>query len=414
MQKVHTAMSNRARWIILLSLYFTQGLPFGFFTTALPVLMRQDGASLKKIGLSGLLFLPWALKWVWAPWVDRYGSARFGHRRVWIVSLQMATIMVALCLAGVDQSLYWLKIGIVLTAMLAATQDVPTDALALRLLPPDVRGLGNTVQVGGYRLGMVVGGSVLVLLLDSLGWAMAFIAMAGFLALALLPILAFDEPRYFPHRSVSETGSAAADLWQRLRLPGMLPLMLGLMAYKFGDAMASQMVKPYLVDSRWTLPEIALWSATLGSLGGLLGAVLGGIVSDAWGRKRALWVCGLAQTAAVALYAVHAMLWPDNPLMLRAAVLLEHLLGGMATVSLFALMMDASDPDFGATDYALQACAVVVATGVAGGVAGTIADAYGFAWMFGVSSILSLLGCVGLLWGLGRGLAPKSLFSRYR
>ena len=417
-------MSRSFKWGLLLSLYFSQGLPYGFFTQALPVLLREDGVSLSRIGLSGLLFLPWALKWIWAPWVDAHGL-----RKHWIIPLQLATILTAVALAMVDgsagQQLFWLKIAIVLCALFAATQDVPTDALAVNLLGATERGLGNAVQVGGYRLGMVLGGGVLLIVLDHVGWSAAFLAMAGFLALTLWPVWRFPEQQVLPpardvfkpsalagegSRSASSAARSnpLAGVWARLRLPGMGALLVWLVAYKFGDSMASSMVKPYLVDAGWSKTEIGLWSGITGSGGGLLGAVLGGLAADRLGRRRALLACGIAQTAAVALYAAHAAGIGDMA-MLKAAVALEHILGGMATVALFTLMMDASDPGHAGTDYTLQACVIVIATGVAGAVGGLLGDALGYGAMFGISTALSGAGCALLLWALAARRVPARL-----
>ena len=396
-------MTPTAKWGLLLALYFSQGLPFGFFTQALPVLLREDGVSLSRIGLSGLLFLPWALKWIWAPWVDAHGL-----RKHWIVPLQLATILAAVALAGVEGSLFWLKVAIVLCALFAATQDVPTDALAVNLLQPAERGLGNAVQVGGYRLGMVLGGGVLMVVLDHLGWSAAFLAMAGFLALTLIPVWRFPEAQVLPAMDRGAARNPLAGIWRRLRVPGMAALLVWLIAYKFGDSMASAMVKPYLVDAGWSKTQIGLWAGIAGSGGGLLGAVLGGLAADRWGRRRALLACGLAQTAAVALYVAHAYGLGGTG-WLQAAVALEHVLGGMATVALFTLMMDASDPAHAGTDYTLQACVIVLATGVAGAAGGLLGDALGYGAMFAISTLLSGAGCALLLWALAVGRVPARL-----
>ena len=402
-------MSPRTKWLLLISLYFSQGLPFGFFTQALPVLLREDGASLSKIGLSSLLFLPWALKWLWAPWVDAVGS-----RRGWIIPLQLLSIATALALAGVGESLYWLKIAIVLMALLAATQDVPTDALAVNLLGQKERGIGNAVQVGAYRLGMVLGGGVLMVVLDKLGWAASFIAMAAFLALTLLPVLAFDERRHLPREAVvAARPNPFHGIWQRLRIPGMGLLLLWLCAYKFGDAMASAMVKPLLVDAGWSKSQIGLWVGVLGSGGGLLGAVLGGWMADALGRRRALLWCGVAQSFAVLLYAL-AVYGAGSDGLLKIALTLEHVMGGMATVALFTLMMDASEPQHAGTDYTLQACAVVIATGLAAAVGGVTGDALGYFGLFVLSALLSGAGCALLLAALRWQRVPVRLHSVWK
>ena len=79
---------------LLTVLYFAQGLPYGFFSQAVPVILREEGYSLTQISVYGLLFAPWGLKFLWAPYVDAYGT-----RRRWLVSLQLSSAVVALVLA---------------------------------------------------------------------------------------------------------------------------------------------------------------------------------------------------------------------------------------------------------------------------------------------------------------------------
>ena len=148
------------------SLYFAQGLPFGFFTQALPVILREQGVSLKAIGFTAILALPWALKFLWAPFVDRYGSERFGRRRSWILPLQALGVLLLLVLAHFppEHGLGALLVAVALTNLVAATQDVATDGLAVDLLEPAERGYGNGVQVAGYRAGMIVGGGLILAL----------------------------------------------------------------------------------------------------------------------------------------------------------------------------------------------------------------------------------------------------------
>jgi predicted MFS family arabinose efflux permease len=401
-------VTPRLKWSLLLALYLSQGLPFGFFTQALPVLLREEGASLARIGVSGLLFLPWALKWLVAPAVDASGS-----RRSWIIPLQLAAVAVALGLSTTGESgsarLLCLQLGIVLTALIAAMQDVPTDGWAVRLLAAHERGLGNAVQVGGYRLGMVLGSGVLMIVLDRVGWAAAFIGMATLLLVALLPVL-FATEAPLPAASVAPTSPPRLfrRLRERLAVRGVWTLLLALAAYKFGDAMASAMAKPFLVDLGWSKSQIGAWAGIGGSFGALVGALLGGLVADRLGRPRTLLLTGIAQTLAVLLYAA-AALRNDLHWLTPAAIVAEHLLGSMATVALFTLMMDASDPAHSATDYTLQASVVVIATGFAGMVGGVLGDATGFAGLFAVAALLSAAGCAWLLQRLHAHKLPARL-----
>ncbi|MFD3592961.1 MFS transporter [Nocardia sp. NPDC058640] len=390
--------------VLLSSLYFAQGLPYGFFTQALPVVLRESGYSLTAISASSVLFLPWALKFLWAPYVDRYGT-----RRTWLLVLQLLSAAVALVLACADlsSSLRWMFVGIVVVNLLSATQDVATDGLAVRLLGPRQRGLGNGIQVGAYRVGMIVGGGALLWLYALAGWRALFLAMAGLIVLTTVPVWLLREPvadqlpRVQPVRLVGAW-------WSRLRRPGVLAFIALIGAFKFGDTMASALTGPFMSDAGLTLGQIALIKGVLSSAGALAGAALGGWLAYRYGRQRALLIGGVTQTASISLF-LFASLGIGGFELLVTASLAEHVFGGAATVAVFALMMDASEPDHAGSDYTLFACAIVIVQGVAGMVAGVVGDLAGYPAIFTIGLVLSGLGCAALCFGLARGLGPHNL-----
>ncbi|MGW5570528.1 MFS transporter [Nocardia thailandica] len=387
--------------VLLSSLYFAQGLPFGFFTQALPVVLRESGFSLVAISASGVLFLPWALKFLWAPCVDRYGT-----RRTWLLTMQLGAAAVAAILSCLDRSssLRWLFAGIVVVNLLSATQDVATDGLAVRLLGPRERGLGNGIQVGAYRIGMIVGGGALLWLFAVSGWRLLFLAMAGLIVLTTIPVWLLREP--VTDRPPRPKPVLLLSTWLvRLRRPGVVGFIALIGAYKFGDSMASALTGPFLSDAGLDLTRIALVKGVLSSAGALGGAALGGWLAYRHGRRSALLIGGVTQTAAISLYLL-AALGVGGFELLVAASLTEHIFGGAATVAVFALMMDAADTDHPGSDYTLSACAIVVVQGVAGMVAGVIGDTAGYPALFATGLVLSGLGCAALIRGLDRGRVP--------
>lgn len=390
--------------VLLTSLYFAQGLPFGFFTQALPVVLRESGYSLVAISASGVLFLPWALKFLWAPYVDRYST-----RRTWLLALQLTAAAVAAVLASLDlsSSLRWLFVGIVVVNLLSATQDVATDGLAVRLLGPRERGLGNGIQVGAYRVGMIVGGGALLWLFALAGWRMLFLAMAVLIVLTTVPVWLLREPVVDRPPRPNPTQLLGA-WWTRLRRPGMLVFIALIGAFKFGDSMASALVGPFMFDMGLHLGQIALIKGVLSSAGALVGAALGGWLAYRFGRRKALLIGGITQTASLALY-LFVSLGVGGFELLVAASLAEHIFGGAATVAVFALMMDASDPEHAGSDYTLLACAIVIVQGVAGLAAGLVGDLAGYPAIFAIGLLLSGAGCAALVLGLARGLGPVSL-----
>ena len=399
---------------LLASLYFAQGLPFGFFTQALPVLMRQEGMSLAVIGYSSLLALPWGLKWLWAPLVDRTGS-RLGRRRGWIIPLQLLAVAVITALAvlpsllpgmGQEGALGLMAGAVLLTNLLAATQDVATDGLAVDLLDESERGHGNGVQVAAYRIGMVVGSSALMVCYEELGWMTTFLSMSALLLLSTLPIVRAQEPS--PPPTVDQVSYLAA--WQFIHRP-QVALWLALAAlYKLGDALGSPMIRPMLVDAGWSPSQIGVVVGSGGSVAGLIGALLGGVMASR-GRLSALTVAGLAHAVLMAAWAWPASLglvaYDDGMVLLFFCLIsVEHITGGMATVALFTAMMDACDRRTGATDYTTQASLVVFVTGLGSGVSGVSAEGFGYSGHFLFAGGLCAVGTLALIPFFKEGSMP--------
>ncbi|QRY84303.1 MFS transporter [Tsukamurella tyrosinosolvens] len=394
--------------LLLTGLYFAQGLPFGFFTQAIPVLLRDAGLSLTAISLTSFLYLPWGLKFLWAPAVDRMGT-----RRQWLLATQLGSAGVAFALAATDLtgSLRWLFVAIAAINLLSATQDVATDGLAVRLLGPRERGLGNGIQTGAYRLGMIAGGGGLLWIYAEGGWRVLLITLGGLILLFTVPVvvLARDEssdggPR-LGHRPTEGLGTA---WWHRLRRPGVIPLIGLLAAYKFGNAMASSISGPFLHDAGLTLHQIALVSGALSSAGALAGSALGGWLAFRYGRRSALLFGGVSQTLAVGLY-VAAALGIGGGAMVISATVLEHVFGGAALVALCTLMMDACERDDAGADYTLLASAVVATQGLAGFAGAAVGDVLGYSAAFTIGMVLSGLGCAVLVRGLDRGRGPAAI-----
>jgi MFS family permease len=398
-------MSRRYKILLLSSLYLAQGLPYGFFTQALPVLLRDAGYSLKAISATSLLFLPWALKFLWAPFVDHRGT-----RKMWLLPLQCAAVAGALLLSRIDLSGgYLLVLGAAfIFNLVAACQDIATDGLAVRILDPRERGLANGIQVGAYRVGMILGGGLLLWVFARAGWGMMFAWMAGLLGLTVLPVLPLREPPRTELPDDSTAATLAVGWVRRLRVPGMLAFIGLICFYKFGDSMVASLVGPFLRDSGLSKETIALMKGTVGSIASLAGAVIGGWFAFGAGRRNALLVCGLLQTASLLLYVAAAAGVGGLPL-LWVATVAEHLLGSMATVALFTLMMDASDPDHAGTDYTLLACAIVVVMGLANFVGAVIGDAAGYAPTFIAGFLLSTAGCLFLVASIDAGRGPERL-----
>jgi MFS family permease len=407
---MHAHHSKAQRLSLLAALYLCQGLPFGFFTQALPVLLREQRLSLGAIGLTSLLAVPWALKFVWAPLIDRYGS-----RRAWLLSLQSLSAVTLLVAGLLDptSALPAILVIILLTNLLSSTQDIATDALAVDLLPFEERGLGNGIQVAGYRAGMIVGGGALLIAFDTLGWQMTFWLMAAILGVATLPVLLSPAARA-PRTPITHQKNTKEDKssWRGFFvIPNQHAWLGALVLYKLGDALGQGMLRPFMHDLHMSLADVGKILGVAGFSAGLIGAMLGGWGVERLGRARALTTFGLLQSLAVGLYALPAWLGAAHPhahTAMWSAAMLEHLTGGMATAALFTWIMDRCRPDHAGADYTLQACVVVIATGAAQATSGFIAQRIGWPAHFLLSGILSLVGLVLVAAILPR-LKPQTL-----
>lgn len=385
--------------MLLATLYCAQGLPSGLIAHTLPILMRQHGVDLVAIGLLKLLALPWVLKVLWAPWVDRLASVRLGHHRGWILPLQATVLTILVAVAWLPPDALFgrylpVLLGLLLLVNLAAaTQDVATDGLAVKLLPERWHGVGNSLQVGGYKVGMIVSGSLLLLVIEPWGWRMAMGMVAVLVALMTLPVLLFPEQRRLPRVPALTEPAGPHLLWRHYRgflaLHGMGAWLGVVLTFKIGDAFGSPMIKPLLVDLGWT--STALGQLTLvSSVAGVGGAVLGGFVYARVGALRSLILFGLLQALGIAAMAWLARLGGDSYTVYGIA-LFEQIADGMSTVALFAMMMNQCRPEHEGADFTLQACAQVVLAGVVGSLSGLAAKWLGYEGHFLLAGLLGIL-----------------------
>ena len=391
---------------LLSVLYFAQGLPSGLIAKALPPLLRESGVSLSVIGFTSALALPWALKFAWAPFVDRYGT-----RKQWLLGLNGATFVLMLVVASRDFAA-WVDVLPLLLAVLflinlvAATQDVATDGYAVSELRPEWRGLGNTVQVVGYKLGMVVGSGALLWLSARHGWQLSYGALACLMLLVIVPVAFMRNP------IDAAPGGAARAPWQGasgyarlfrefVARPGMGWWLLTVALYKFGDSLGSRMTGPLLTDSGYSLSTIGAITGSAAATAGLLGAFVGGAALVRVGHVQALLAFGTMQAVGLAGYLVVAAGLHDV-YVLAGIVCFEQFADALSTVALFTIMMDRCRPASPGTDYSLQASLQVLATGIAALSGGMYAEHLGYAAVFATAALITLLALVPAIVALRR------------
>jgi PAT family beta-lactamase induction signal transducer AmpG len=395
------------RLLLLSMLYLVQGMPFGFQSTALPVLLRTQGVTLTAIGFASALSLPWALKALWAPLVDRYGSARVGRRRSWILPMQLglSASCILAALAASHGSLP-LLLGLVLVMnFFAATQDIAVDGFAVDTLRPDELGLGNTAQVVGYKFGMMfAGGGIIAWTGNRIGWPGLLLAMAGLSLTAFVVMLFAREPtprEGTPAATRVEWSEVFGRLKQALLLPGTGWLLLFVGTYKLGESMSDVLYKPFLVDSGVPASQILLWVGTWGTVASILGSTAGGLLAS---RMPLLGALALTATLRVVPLIGRWLLSTTGVTDAGAigVTLAEEFFSGSVTTVMFAFMMSRVDRRIGATHYTLLASLEVWGKAPAGPLAMWLADpqrglGLGYPRVFMLAIVLSVAFLVLLL-----------------
>lgn len=384
-------MTRRRQIAAFTLLYAAEGAPIGFIWWALPALLRSQDVSLERItSLTAVVLLPWVFKFLWAPVVDLCRSRRWGFR-AWILSAQLAMSAALVPLVWLDPGRHfdaWFAL-LVVHAFAAATQDVAIDALAINTVPADDRGLLNGCMQAGMLTGRsVFGGGALVLAAwAGPAWMMA--ALAAWILIAMPAVLLLDEPAVPPAAS----RGAARELGAGVRaILGTRSLWIGLafaLLSAAGFEATGQLAGPFLVDR-------GVGTATIGWFFGLVvvtamlaGGLIGGRLSDRWGRRRSVAVFLAGFVAAILLVAAADRSGAPAPAHL-ALLAVMYVFVGLFTAASYALFMDLTMPRLAGTQFSAFMAATNGCESWSALAGGRIAAAAGYPAAFLVMSLVSL------------------------
>jgi MFS family permease len=342
-----------SHWALLGGLYMTQYFGTGFFMVALVAILRQSGTSLEKLSVVYLLGLVWALKLLWAPWVDRHGHARFGHFRSWLVAMQTLMIGTLLMIGHFDpvQAFSHVYALCVVLAFASATQAIATDGLACRLARPEDRGTVNGLHAAGGLVGNLLGAGGVLVAYPHVGWAGCTWILAAGTCITLIQLLLFREapaPRLarVPARLMQR-------LWVLVLQPGKRGWLAMILFYPLAVSMAYALITPILVDAGWSLDRIGFFVNVIGSLCGIPAAMLTGWLIRHRGRRPVMVGAALLQIPGVLALAL-PLLGGASAGTVAVAVGLFFFCYNPAVTVISTLMMDHAGQDSPATDFSSQ------------------------------------------------------------
>ena len=337
--------------ILLGGLYTTQMLAPAFMTNVTSLILRDAGESLQKISWLYTISMIWSANFIWAPIVDRFGSSRFGHYRSWVLVMQILLFIILLMAAFFPplENFGMLLLLFALAALVSSTQDIATDALGVRLLRPEQRGIGNSIQAGGNLLGGILGGGIMLVSYKWLGWQACLFLLSACVLFALFPVICLHEPS-----SASMQGHAGyGSVLRFFKRPRVLRWVVILLVFRMIGMVAYSLLGPLLVDMGWGLADIGLAMYLMGPIFGLIGAACAGWFTSRVDRKRAAQLSMLLTALAVAGMFLPANHHTDG-LIIYGIIFFLHGSYGFSCTVLYTLIMDKCDPATAGTDFSLQ------------------------------------------------------------
>ncbi|RMH32804.1 MAG: MFS transporter [Nitrospirae bacterium] len=395
---LHVLFSSKM--LILLMTGFSSGLPLLLTGSTLKYWMREEGLDLSTIGFFGLVGLPYTLKFLWAPIMDRVIPPFLGRRRGWMIQTQVALLLAIVAVAFTHPAQHLVSVAVLclLITFFSASQDIVLDAYRREALREEELGIGSSVFIYGYRLGMLTAGAFALFLADqaSISWNLVYVIMGALMVIGLAATWMAPEPQLEvpPPRTLKE--AVVGPFVEFFERPGAFLILAFILFYKIGDSMASEMLSPFMVDLGVSKTEYAVIVKMFGMAALIGGGLIGGAAIYRLGILKSLWVFGLLQMISTAGFVLLAILGNDM-LVLTSVIAFETFASGLGQTAYVAFMASLTNKRFTATQYALLTSLMGVPRVMAGSVTGILAEWLGWSAFYAFCTLMALPGLLLLL-----------------
>jgi len=402
------ALLNR-RILVMLPLGFLSGLPLALTSGTLQAWLTVEGVDLKTIGIFTMVGLPYTLKFLWAPVMDRVIPPWFGRRRGWMVLTQACVVIGLVLMAATNPKVHpvWTAAYALLVSFLAASLDIVFDAYRTETLHAHERGLGAAVWVNGYRIALLASGAGALVLADYVGWRMTYLSMAAVMLAGLCIVLISPTPTFVAEAPKSMREAVGAPLTEFFARPQALGFLAVIVLYKLGDAFASALQTAFLIGGLGFSSTDVGAVKGLGVFATLLGAFVGGLLMTRSGLVRSLLIFGALQAVSNLGFVALAVAG-KNSSVLTAAIVIENVTGGMGTAAFVALVMSLCDPRYTATQFALLSSLEALGRVFAGRPSADIVDLVGWTQFFLLTVVVALPG-LWAVWRIRRFLESEQM-----
>ena len=393
---LHVIFSRRM--LVAFVMGFAGGLPLLLTMGILQAWMMEAGIGLTWIGMITLVQIPYTWKFLWAPFLDRFTPPFLGRRRGWLFTAQIA-LMASIAGLGFSDPVKnpWMMImAAILVAFFSATQDIVIDAYRREDLPDEELGLGSSMYIYGYRLGMLLASGGGMILADHLSFPRVYLIMSLCLLPGVVTTLLTPEPSVNVDLPRSMKEAMVNPLIDYFKRSGALWILAFILLYKIGDTMASAITTPFYLEIGFSKTEIGAVVKLFGTAATMTGALFGGLLLLKMGINRGLWIFGVLQALSTACFAILARIG-YNISMLAGVIGFENLSSGMGTAAFVAFMASITNKKFTATQYALLTSLIGLPRALASSVTGLIAKNIGWEGFFIGCTLIAIPGMLLLL-----------------
>jgi MFS transporter, PAT family, beta-lactamase induction signal transducer AmpG len=392
MKAIFSVFASRQMFLLLL-MGFSSGLPLALTGATLQAWMKDEQVDLTVIGLFSLVGLPYALKFLWSPFMDRFVPPFLGRRRGWMLICQLALIVVIVLLGNTHPSQDPTLIAVLalMITFASASQDIVIDAYRAEILEREELGAGAGVAILGYRLGMLTSGALALFLADHLPWSIVYSLISCTLLIGVIATFASPEPAASQTAPKSLREAVIEPLLDYFGRHGAFEILVFIVLYKIGEVMAVALSTPFMLQLGFSKTEIAAVTKLFGLIATISGSLIGGGWTVRLGMKKALLLFGLCQAVAPFCYATLSLLGHNHTAM-AIAVGADNFFAGLATAPFIAFLMSLCNKRFTATQYALLTSIAAVCRVFAGAPTGFMVEAMGWPAFFVLCAFASAPG----------------------
>lgn len=382
-------MKNEKKLIYIGLIYFFSGLPFGFFYTFIPVFLRTEGVSLIDIGLMSLAGLPWSLRLIFAPLIDRYFYKSF-WMGLSLIGVSISILSFVLLYQTFLEFNLAIFFSLFFLTLFSSIFDTSADGFVIEWIEKENLGKANGIRIGAYRTALIIFGGGLVALSHYLGFNLIFylVSLSTFLSgcyLILNPSIKYRASR----KSFSLKDQFLDPLYELLKRPHVFYIFLFVLTYKLGDSLLGAMVYPFWVDSGIDRLKIGLFAGTLGSILTIGGSLIGGYLSSKWSIKRSLFVLGLFQAVSNLGYTFASLPFAPKESIYVASVI-ESFTGGLGTAAFLTFLTGLCKKDFSATQYSVFSTLFSLSLTLSRSISGFLATNLGYTLFFALTFLIAL------------------------